>query len=262
MAQCNWDPSKHGGKPCPVHGVSGNENNVGHKIRINGGKYQVKYADSEDYEDTDKDTFEHLRESGQQDFDETVDDDFGFDEDGDYKIYEDKIREELEKVKSKEDAEYVSDLIDNNMEAGYISEEMADELYAELDKKIDALYDKGPEDSNTSADQVLDNNDDNTQKPDESSVPEESDVNNVTQVRINPVSGYEIKEAGNTEWQQIDEDRFNAEKENGAEEVEYEEQEKKDEETILREVYDILDDEGKKVLEERYPHIFKKDINS
>lgn len=144
MAECNWDPSKHGGKPCPVHGAGGAGNQSGHKLRINNGKYQVKYADNDDYEDTDKDTFEHLRETALQDFDETVDDDFGFDEDGDYKIYEDKIREELGKVKSKEDAEYVSDLIDNNMEAGYISEEMADELYNELDKKIDEFSNNKP----------------------------------------------------------------------------------------------------------------------
>ena len=23
MAQCNWDPKKHGGRPCPVHGGGG-----------------------------------------------------------------------------------------------------------------------------------------------------------------------------------------------------------------------------------------------
>lgn len=81
MAQCNWDPAKHNGKSCPVHGASGTENNTGHKLRINGGKYQVKYSDSSDYEDTDKETYDHLRATALQDFDENVEDDFGFDED-------------------------------------------------------------------------------------------------------------------------------------------------------------------------------------
>lgn len=143
MAQCNWDPAKHNGKSCPVHGASGTENNTGHKLRINGGKYQVKYSDSSDYEDTDKETYEHLRETALQDFDENVEDDFGFDEEKGFEVYKDKIKEEIEKVKTKEDAEYVSDLIDDNMEAGYISEEMADELYNELDKKIDEF--SGPD---------------------------------------------------------------------------------------------------------------------
>ena len=33
MAECNWDPSKHGGKPCPVHGAGG-EDIKGREVKI------------------------------------------------------------------------------------------------------------------------------------------------------------------------------------------------------------------------------------
>jgi len=137
MSECNWDPSKHGGKPCPVHGAGGNSGSGGHKIRINAGKYETKLSDDSDWEEISDKEYEDLREGGYQDFDETVDDDFGFDEEDEYQEYIDKVNEDLEKVTDKKSAEYVADEIDNLTEAGYISEEMSDKLYAELDKKID-----------------------------------------------------------------------------------------------------------------------------
>lgn len=81
MSKCNWDPSKHGGKSCPVHGAGGNAGTGGHRIRINGGKYEMKLSDDSDWEEISSEEYNDLREGGYQEFDETVDDDFGFDED-------------------------------------------------------------------------------------------------------------------------------------------------------------------------------------
>lgn len=79
MSQCKWDPSKHNGQACPVHGAGGQSSN-GHKIRINGGKYQMKLSDDSDWEEISSEEYNDLREGGYQEFDETIDDDFGFDE--------------------------------------------------------------------------------------------------------------------------------------------------------------------------------------
>lgn len=80
MSECKWDASKHGGKPCPVHGGAGNPGAGGHKIRINNGKYETRISDDADWEEVSPEEYADLREGGYQDFDETVDDDFGFDE--------------------------------------------------------------------------------------------------------------------------------------------------------------------------------------
>lgn len=82
MSECKWDPSKHGGKACPVHGsgAAGTPGTGGHKIRINNGKYQAKLDDNSDWEDLTPEEYGDLRETGKQEFDETNDDDFGFDE--------------------------------------------------------------------------------------------------------------------------------------------------------------------------------------
>lgn len=83
MSECTWDPRKHGGKPCPVHGAGGGASNGGqkpqHRIRIEGGKHQTKIGDG-DWEDVSPEEYNELREGGYQEFDENVDDDFGFDE--------------------------------------------------------------------------------------------------------------------------------------------------------------------------------------
>lgn len=80
MAECNWKPELHGGKPCPKHGNAGQGSN--HQVRISGGKYQTRIGgDDGDWEDISKEEFDELKDGGYEEFDATVDDDFGFDED-------------------------------------------------------------------------------------------------------------------------------------------------------------------------------------
>lgn len=96
MEKCNWDPSKHGGKPCPVHGNGGSEDKEGnHKVKIEGGKYKLKYDDNSDWEDTDEETFNHVRVNAKADFDLNDEkEDFGFDEE---ESEEDKLWDKYEK---------------------------------------------------------------------------------------------------------------------------------------------------------------------
>lgn len=97
--------------------------------------WQKNFSDDEVYEAISNSDIEKWTNENSNAFDDDYEEEF--------KVYENKIKEELNKVNNKESAEYVSDLIDNNMEAGYISEEKADELYNELDKKIDEFSSKG-----------------------------------------------------------------------------------------------------------------------
>ena len=70
MAECKWDLSKHGGRVCPVHGDSNEENKTKNlKVRIHKGKYQIKTDDENGWEDVTKQEYEELRENGEQDFD-------------------------------------------------------------------------------------------------------------------------------------------------------------------------------------------------
>lgn len=62
----------------------------------------------------------------------------------DYKQYKDKIIDDISKATDKNAFEYISDEIDNNLEAGYITEDEADEFYAKLDNKIDESNEKMP----------------------------------------------------------------------------------------------------------------------
>lgn len=79
MAECNWKPELHGGKPCPKHGNAGQGSD--HQVRISGGKYQTRIGgDQGDWEDISKEEFDELKDGGYEEFDATVDDDFGFDE--------------------------------------------------------------------------------------------------------------------------------------------------------------------------------------
>jgi len=108
MAECNWKPELHGGKPCPKHGNAGQGSN--HQVRISGGKYQTRIGgDDGDWEDISKEEFDELKDGGYEEFDATVDDDFGFDEDEDDEVEEDeemerglKAAEEIEAAKPKE----------------------------------------------------------------------------------------------------------------------------------------------------------------
>lgn len=160
---------------------------------------------------------------------EAFDDDYE-EEFKDYKIYEDKIREELNKVNSKEKAEYVSDLIDDNMEAGYISEEKADELYNELDKKIDEFSSTGNEDDGNKPsgkidDDFLDN------------------MNDFPAIRKNPKTGeFEVDHDGDGNWSVIDEDEYNALKKKGYQEIDYEEEPDAKDDDDLEEGLDELEE--------------------
>lgn len=81
MAECRWNPEKHGGKPCPVHGGAGSPGAGGHKIRINQGKYEARTSDDADWEEVSPEEYEDLKEGGYAEFDENEESDFGdFDE--------------------------------------------------------------------------------------------------------------------------------------------------------------------------------------
>lgn len=136
MAECNWNPDKHGGKPCPVHG-SGNAGDGKHYKRINQGKYEVS-GDGKTYSETDRDTYNSFE----------VDDDlFDVNEDSDFEYeneYISKTLDDISKASDKKAFEYIADNIDELTEAGLISEEDSDRLYEELDKKIDESGERMP----------------------------------------------------------------------------------------------------------------------
>ena len=64
---CSWDPNKHGGKPCPIHGANGNENNIkpGTKVKNKEGKFGKVFNvrnDDYDVEFEDKSRGSHKKE--------------------------------------------------------------------------------------------------------------------------------------------------------------------------------------------------------
>lgn len=234
--KCNWDPSKHNGEPCPTHGGSRNKLNEARE------KYNRGEISKGELDDIAIAEFEANRKPDYSEFDDDYEEEFK-----DYKIYEDKIREELNKVNSKEKAEYVSDLIDDNMEAGYISEEKADELYNELDKKIDEFSSTGNEDdenkpSGKTDDDFLDN------------------MNDFPAIRKNPKTGeFEVDHDGDGNWSVIDEDEYNALKKKGYQEIDYEEEpEAKDDDDLeegLGELEELVPDSQKNKVKK-----IKKDL--
>ena len=73
MAVCTWDPSRHGGKECPVHGSGSGEGP--HYKRIHQGKYQGS-VDKKNWLDLNKEDYDAL-ESEDEEFDLNEDSDFG-----------------------------------------------------------------------------------------------------------------------------------------------------------------------------------------
>ena len=59
-------------------------------------------------------------------------DDYDSDLEDGYKIYKDKISEDISKAKTRKDLEYISEEIDDNLKAGYISQEEANEFKNKL----------------------------------------------------------------------------------------------------------------------------------
>lgn len=226
--KCNWDPSKHNGEPCPVHGGNNSQEewNKADASKLDKMKKEIinKYGAVEGGKII-SELNEGKNKSVMSEFDDDYEEEFK-----DYKIYEDKIREELNKVNSKEKAEYVSDLIDNNMEAGYISEEKADELYNELDKKIDEFSSTGNEDDENKPsgkidDDFLDN------------------MNDFPAIRKNPKTGeFEVDHDGDGNWSVIDENEYSALKKKGYQEIDYEEEPDAKDDDDLEEGLDELEE--------------------
>lgn len=74
MSKCTWDPSKHGGQQCPVHGAGGADADYkeGSK-RISGGKYQIS-KDRKNYEEVNKERYNSL-DIDEEEMDGTLDSD-------------------------------------------------------------------------------------------------------------------------------------------------------------------------------------------
>ncbi len=159
MSVCNWDPSKHSGKPCPVHGGSGNPGAGGHKIRINNGKYETKLSEDSDWEEISPEEYSDLREGGYQDFDENVDDDFGFDEEDDYiraqHILKDPDEYTPEEV---EWAEHIDSMFGNDdIDMNISNEEIENQRKAEERAKLDKEYpDRGNPELEKDVNEALD----------------------------------------------------------------------------------------------------------
>ena len=113
MAECSWDPNKHGGKPCPVHGAGGVDADYkkGSK-RISSGKYQIS-KDRKNYEDVDKKRYDDL-DIDEELMDETLDSDITIaDEDfSELKKYAQRYDVDINKAKERYN-EYVDRMTKN-----------------------------------------------------------------------------------------------------------------------------------------------------
>ena len=140
MADCNWDPAKHGGKPCPVHGAGGSiETGQPGKVKINKGKYY--HGDDEEIS---RDEYNELKGNGytEDDMDANNEDDFGFDEepeveenkstDDEVKKYKSVTDENIINPEDKENIEKIIDEIYNDPEVTFNKDKIrqwVDEYY-------------------------------------------------------------------------------------------------------------------------------------
>jgi len=149
MAECNWDPKKHGGRPCPVHGGGGlwDENVFTRQEKLKKAGYtdeDLKDADEDfdgDYDDEFKPTADDFME-------ELSDNDYIYGGLGEQDIYN-KMAERLSK---KYNTEITPEEVANGLkEGGFIIDEFnksldggeelksVDETLAEDDKKKDTF---------------------------------------------------------------------------------------------------------------------------
>lgn len=72
MAECNWDPKKHGGRPCPKHGSGGlwDENVLSRKSKLKEAGYEDADLEDEDLKEDFDDDFEE--EFGEEWTDEKI----------------------------------------------------------------------------------------------------------------------------------------------------------------------------------------------
>lgn len=132
MAQCNWDPKKHGGRPCPVHGGGGlwDENVFTRNEKLKKAGYTKKDLEDEDLkEDFDGDY--------EVEFDEDYERSWGPREEK-YDFSDDEIMEELsdnEYVYKGLDEESIYNLMSERLSKKYDSEITPEEVKASLTKQ-------------------------------------------------------------------------------------------------------------------------------
>ena len=137
MAQCTWDPAKHGGQPCPVHGSGGNENNISNRTKVgtkDGKKGRVfnLRGDEADVEYEDKTRGSHKLSDLEAYDEDDVNDEFDGIEDEDFGISNNEF-DDARPNHTKLNDMNLSDSDKWNMAYKYIGTDKLEKLAEELD---------------------------------------------------------------------------------------------------------------------------------